>query len=224
MTGPLAAVLLTVALAVVAVLVVIRFTKRLVLRALAAVIALVVGYFGVTFVQVWATSHRNDPVQAQAIIVLGAAQYNGVPSPALENRLSHAYALWKAGLAPVIVTTGGRQPGDTYTEATAGYDWLTAKGVPGSAILKEVQGHTTYESMAAAAAFLRQRGMTKVLLVSDDYHNARLLAIAHEVHLSAHVAPAPDHRSNATELRQLARETVAVSVGRVIGFRRLDDR
>lgn len=218
------AIVVTLVVVAVVVLVVLRLTSRLLLRIATGLVTLVIAYSGVTFVQVWAVSHRNAPVQSQAIIVLGAAQYNGRPSPVLENRLAHAYQLWKQKLAPIIVTTGGRQPGDRYTEGTTGYDYLRTQGVPDADILKEVSGGSTYEELAAAVTFLRPRGITKVILVSDDYHNERLLAIAHEVHLDATVSPAPDHRSTLDELHQLGRETVAVGVGRVIGFRRLDNR
>lgn len=224
MSGALAAFLITLAIVAVVVIIVVRFTGRLLLRVLSALVALVVVYFGVTFVQVWAESHRDDQVKTQAIVVLGAAQYNGKPSPALQARLAHAYELWRDGWAPLVVVTGGRRPGDRYTEATSGYDYLRARGVPDSAILKEVQGGSTYESLAASARFLRARGMHTVLLVSDDYHSARLLAIAGEVDLRAYVSPAPDHRSRASELHQLGRETVAVGFGRLVGFRRLDQR
>ncbi|HVX17508.1 MAG TPA: YdcF family protein [Acidimicrobiales bacterium] len=224
MSGPLAALLFTLIIGAAGLFVVARFTKRLVLRLVAAFMALVVGYFGVTFLQVWGDSYRVDHGNAQAIVVLGAAQYNGRPSPDLAARLEHALALWRQGVAPIIVVTGGRQPGDRYTEATTGYDYLRARGVPDTKILKEVNGGSTYESLAASAGFLRPRGITKVMLVSDDYHSARLLAIAHEVHLTAQVSPAPDQRSTAAELHQLGRETVALGIGRVIGFRRLDNR
>ena len=108
-----------------------------------------------------ATSHRDDTpnaqaAKAQAIIVLGAAQYDGVPSPVLKARLDHALELYRWKIAPIIVVTGGRQPGDRFTEATAGYDYLRDLGVPDSAIRKEVHGSTTWESLRAASTFLEE--------------------------------------------------------------------
>ncbi len=186
-------------------------------------------YVAFTFAQVVSTSHRDDApgpgtAHAGAIIVLGAAQYNGRPSPVLKARLDHALELYRWGLAPVIVTTGGRQPGDKFTEATTGYDYLRAHGVPDSAIRKEVTGGSTWESMRAASTFLHAEGIHDVLLVSDDYHSKRLLEIAGEVNLRARVSPSPLHVHGANKLRALARETVAVSIGRIVGFHALDHR
>lgn len=195
-----------------------------VLVGLGAVVLLVLVYFGVTLVQVWRASYRDDPARSGAIVVMGAAQYNGTPSPILKARLDHGLELWRDKLAPYIVVTGGREAGDRFTEATTGYDYLRARGVPDSAILKEVQGASTYESLAASAQFLKTKGVSEVVLVSDSYHNERLLAIAREVGLHAHVSPAPDGLSATTRLRYYLRESVAVSVGRIVGFRRLDHR
>lgn len=193
-----------------------------VVAGLLALVVLIAGYFWVTFAQVWALSHRDDPHPAGAIVVLGAAQYNGRPSPVLQARLDQGLALWHRSVAPFIVVTGGKRPGDRYTEATSGYDYLRAHGVPDTAILEEVQGSSTYESLAASARFLKLRSITSAVLVSDSYHNARLLAIAHEVGLKAYVSPSRDRLSHTTEFHQLLRETMALSVGRIIGFRRLD--
>ena len=193
------------------------------------VVACIVLYFGFTFAQVVSTAHRDDApnsgaVHTQAIIVLGAAQYNGRPSPVLKARLDQALKLYRWGLAPVLVTTGGRQPGDKFTEATTGYDYFRARGVPDSAIRKEVNGGTTWESLQAAARFLRAEGITHVILVSDGYHSKRLLEIAGEVHLSARVSPASERLSASLRLRYYMRESVAVSLGRIIGFHALDHR
>lgn len=200
-----------------------RWLRRT-LWALLAVFVVLVGYVGFTFFQVWTTSHRRDAHPAQAIIVMGAAQYNGVPSPVLRARLQQALDLYNKKLAPLIVVTGGRQPGDRYTEATAGYDWLRARGVPDSAILKEVNGGSSWEELEAAARFLRERGIDDVLVVSDSYHSFRLLQIAGEVHLHARVAPTTEHLPAATRARYLLRETAAVAIGRIVGYHALDRR
>lgn len=195
---------------------------RWLFRFAALIVVVLVAYVGVTFVQVWDASRQDEATAAQAIVVLGAAQYNGRPSPDLRARLDHAYDLWNRRLAPTIVVTGGRQPGDRFTEATASADYLIERGVPDGAILREVTGRTTWESLAAASRFLHERGMTKVLLVSDPFHSARLVAIAHELDLRAYVSPTRTSPiRGVAALEYLGRETAAMAAGRIVGFRRL---
>lgn len=181
-------------------------------------VVLVVGYVGGTFVQVWQASGRDGARQAGAIVVLGAAQYNGRPSPVLQNRLDHALDLYDRGLAPRIVVTGGRRDGDRFTEATTGYNYLRAQGVPDGAIRKEVQGRTTYESVAAVARFLRTENVDDVILVSGPAHTKRLSGIARDVRLHAAISPSEGSPTG----QALVRETLAVSAGRLIGYRRLE--
>lgn len=194
-----------------------RWRRRL-LRTIGVVLLLVVAYLAVTFIQVWRASSRDGAQSADAIVVLGAAQYDGEPSPVLEARLQRALELYEGGLAPVIVVTGGRQQGDRFTEATTGYNWLVAEGVPGEAIEKEVQGRSTYESLAATARFLRDEDVMEVVLVTDGYHALRVSGIAREVGLAPHVSGVD---MDGPTIAQLSRETAAVSVGRIIGYRRL---
>ncbi|MCU1499929.1 MAG: YdcF family protein [Acidimicrobiales bacterium] len=194
-----------------------RRRRRWVRGALAVVVVMAVYVTG-TFIQVWQASGRDGQRRAEAIVVLGAAQYDGRPSPALEGRLDHALALYRRGLAPLIVVTGGRQQGDRFTEATAGYNYLRNRGVPDRVILKEVQGRTTYESLAAVARFLDAKGIDDVLLVSGPAHTKRLSGIAGQVGLRAAVSPA----DGTADGRTLLRETIAVSAGRLIGYRRLE--
>lgn len=209
-----------------------RSKRRWLRRTLIAVLVLGVlgvGYFGFTLAQVVSMTNRDDvpsahAAKAQAIIVLGAAQYDGRPSPVLKARLEHALTLYRWGIAPVIVVTGGRQPGDRFTEATAGYDFMRAHGVPDAAILREVHGNTTWESMRAASTFLKERGISQVVLVSDGYHSKRLLEIAGEVGLDARVSPSRETLSGTSRLRAQVREAVAVSIGRITGFHALDRR
>jgi uncharacterized SAM-binding protein YcdF (DUF218 family) len=115
-----------------------------------------------------------------AIVVLGAAQYNGRPSPVLAARLDHAIALYKDGLAPYLVTTGGKLQGDRYTEAQAGYRYAVARGVPASAILMETTGSDTLESMMNVKALFDARGLHTALFVSDRSHMLRVLRIAQD--------------------------------------------
>ncbi len=179
-------------------------------------------YLTVTFAQVWLAARKDEARPAQAIIVLGSAQYNGTPSPDLKARLDHAYDLWKRGLAPTLVVTGGRQSGDLFTEATAEANYLLKRGVPDSSILREVKGRDTWDSLAAAAAFLKQRGIRRVLLVSDPFHDARIAAIAGELGLSAYVSPTRTSPiKGVNNLEHLGKEAVEMALGRIIGFRRL---
>lgn len=189
-----------------------------------AVLALLlIVYVGVTFVQVWQASRQDHAKPAQAIIVLGAAQYDGRPSSVLAARLDHAHALYDAGLAPLIVVTGGSQPGDRFTEAEASANYLMARGVPGGAIERETTSANTYNELAASARFLGERGIDTVILVSDPFHAYRIGAIADEVGLHAYVSPTDSSPvSGFAELRALFRETLAVSIGRIIGYGEAD--
>ena len=129
-------------------------------------VGLVAAYLAGTFLQVWFAAGRDDaPKRAEAIVVLGAAQYNGRPSPVLRARLDHALMLYRAGVAPMIIVTGGRQPGDRTTEASASASYLMAHGVPDARLRREVQGTNTWESLAATARFLRRDGVRDVVLV-----------------------------------------------------------
>jgi uncharacterized SAM-binding protein YcdF (DUF218 family) len=191
---------------------------RLGLRVVAGLAAAAVLYLVITFVQVWQAAGRDEAAPAEAIVVLGAAQYDGEPSPVLANRLDHAAELFDQGIAPLIVVTGGRQEGDRFTEAEAGANYLSSvHGIPGSAIERETTGGNSWESLASAARFLRDDGITEVVLVSDPYHAMRIDGIAAELGLDAVVSPA----GGSSSFGELARETAAVAVGRIIGYDRL---
>lgn len=197
-----------------------RLVRIAVRVGLLAVVGVVL-YVGVTFAQVWNASTQDHQEPAEAIVVLGAAQYDGTPSPVLRARLEHAIDLYGAQVAPIVVVTGGKQPGDRFTEAAASFAYLRANGVPEAAILREEQGANTWEQLAAATRELRSRGMSSAVLVSDDYHAYRLDRIAQELGLSAQVSPVDPGLSTGGRVRAMARETAAVAVGRIIGFRRL---
>jgi len=193
------------------------------LRVLTVVALLAATYLAVTFGQVWRTSSRDQARPADAIIVLGAAQYGGEPSPVFAARLDHAAELYLRGLAPIVVVTGGRQPGDTSSEAGTADRYLQRAGVPAAALQLEVDATTTHQSLAASARFLLAEGRDDVILVSDGWHLERAAQIAGAVGLNPLPSPAPaSPYSTAAALRQMARESLAVGVGRVIGWRRLD--
>jgi uncharacterized SAM-binding protein YcdF (DUF218 family) len=179
-------------------------------------------YFGVTFVQVWQTSRRDEARPAQAVIVLGAAQYDGRPSPVLRARLDHAADLYRRRIAPLVVVTGGKIEGDRFTESAASANYLHTKGVPDEAILREVQGRTSWQSLAASARFLKERGIRDVVLVSDPFHAARIKGIASELGFKAAASPTRTSPiQGLSEFRHMVTETAQVGIARVIGFRRL---
>ncbi len=191
-------------------------------RLVAVVVLAVLVYLLVTLGQVWHSSRLNQARPVQAIVVLGAAQYNGMPSPDLKARLNHAYTLWSQHLATTVVVTGGRQPGDPYTEAGSGADYLAGKGVPQTDILREVSGRDSWQSLAAASNFLKQRHIVRVLLVSDPFHDKRISLMADELGLTPYVSPTRTSpiKGNAV-IPYFVKETGEVAVGRIIGFRRL---
>ncbi|MFM9107406.1 MAG: YdcF family protein [Chloroflexota bacterium] len=128
---------------------------------------------------------------ADAIVVLGTAQWNGYPGPVLRARLDHALGLYWQGLAPVIVVTGGRMQGDQYTEAEAAQAYLLEAGVPAQAILLENAGRDSWESMQAVSGIARDYGLSRLLLVSDGFHLFRLKLMARDLGLDALASPAP---------------------------------
>ena len=135
---------------------------------------------------------HNDQTRAVgAVVVLGAAQYDGKPSPVLRARLDHAVALWRAGYAPWLIVTGGRGTGDTTSEAAVSRRYAVQRGVPAAAILLESEGRTTSQSMSGVAALMRTRGRRDVLLVSDPFHMLRLVILARRHGLDPFASPTP---------------------------------
>src|ERR1700686_200506 len=138
-------------------------------------------------VLVW--SSRDEARPAQAIVVLGAAQYAGKPSPVLRARLDHALDLWNRHLAALLILTGGTGAGDTTSEAAVGRTYARKHGVPDSAILVENEGRTTSESMRAVAGMLEVRGLQTALLVSDPFHMLRLRILARRFGFTPYTSP-----------------------------------
>ncbi len=194
---------------------------RLLFKLGVTALAVLILYLGVTFAQVWMAARDDQARPAQAIVVFGTAQFNGRPSPVLAARLDHAVELYRRKLAPVIVVTGGGQPGDRVTEATASADYLLRQGVPDEDVLREVSGTSSWQSLAAAANFLDERDIDDVLLVSDPFHSLRIRAMASELGLEGRSSPTRTSPIRGmSEAQYMARETVAVAVGRIVGFRR----
>jgi len=137
----------------------------------------------------WERHDQSRPVGA--IVVLGAAQYVGRPSPVLRARLDHAIALWRRGLAPIMIVTGGTGRGDTTSEAAVSQRYVVQHGVPVQAVLLETEGRTTSESMAGVSALMGGQGRRDVLLVSDPFHMLRLTIIARRHGLEPFASPTP---------------------------------
>ena len=195
-----------------------RLARRLVTLFVLGVIV----YLVVTAVQVVSASRRDERPRSDAIVVLGAAQYNGRPSPVLAARLRHARVLYGDKVAPVVVVTGGKGTGDSKSEAAVSADYLIRRGVPDTAILREVAGLNSWQSLASAANELRKRGWSRVVLVSDPFHSARIEAIADELGLEASVSPTRTSPIKGTvEITHFGRETGNVALGRLFGFRRM---
>ena len=176
-------------------------------------------YLLISLLDVWWAASRQTESSASAAVVLGAAQYNGEPSGVLKARLDTAADLWTDNRVELVVVTGGGQAADVTTEAKTGYDYLReVAGMSDEELRLEVQGSSTYESLAAVARFLEREGIVDVILVTDPYHARRSQLVAEEVGLDAAVYST----GTPLTLDRLARETLAVAAGRIISFRRLD--
>jgi uncharacterized SAM-binding protein YcdF (DUF218 family) len=159
-------------------------------RLIALVVFVVLGYFAVTTALVTATMARDERDRADAIVVLGAAQYNGSPSPVYRARLDHALDLWRSGVAPMMVFTGGRGvPGERFSEGGAGRQWAIDHGVPANRILIEESSRSTYENLRGVRKLLAPRRMHRIVLVSDPYHMFRAVEQARDVGLVAQPSP-----------------------------------
>lgn len=191
-------------------------------RRVAYVVVGVLGsYFVVNLWLVYRTGNSDQARPVDAIVVLGAAQYDGRPSPVLAARLDHVVQLWEDGYAPLVVTTGGNRPGDRFTEAEASAAYLEDRGVPTDAIV-QVGGNNSYDSLVAARDELHARGLDSVLLVSDPYHALRTRLVSQELGLTAYVSPTRTSPVQGSDvLWHELKEAAGISLGRIIGFDRL---
>ena len=164
---------------------VLRTVLELLLGAILAGVALL----WYTALQITAQGERDERQPADAIVVLGAAQFNGRPSDVFEARLQHAVALWKDGVAEYLVVTGGKLPADRTTEAAAAQQWAIANGVPRSAILAEDSGRTTLESLENVRSIFRREGLQTAVFVSDETHMLRVLRMASDLGMTAWGSP-----------------------------------
>jgi uncharacterized SAM-binding protein YcdF (DUF218 family) len=155
-------------------------------------------------------SQRDDTTPTDAIVVLGAAQFWGKPSPVLEARLGHAQSLYADDVAPRIITVGGKQPGDNTTEAQAGKSWLAGNGVPRSSVVAVREGSDTLTSLTAVAELMAEKGWTSATIVTDPAHEARSLAMARALGIEAHGSPTQEGSGTSVTLDYVARETAGL--------------
>lgn len=187
--------------------------KRIV-KVVALVVAVLLAYPGWLAFRIWQQSHDDEQHSADAIVVLGAAQYNGDPSPIFKARLNHAAFLYDLGMSETVIVTGGKQPGDNFTEAQAGNRYLAeGKGVPSDSIT-EVGGNTTWESLQEVAEIGEERELDSLLLVSDPLHGYRIKTMAHDLGFEdAYSSPASYlnvNRSRLTKAKELVHEVASM--------------
>jgi len=195
---------------------------KLALKIAGGVLAVILLYFLVTLVQVWLTSRDYDPHPAGAILVMGAAQYDGVPSPDLKARLDEALSLYRKGYADLIVVTGGKAPGDAFTEAQSGARFLEREGVPASGIV-QAGGDNTYENVEGAVAALSAHKTRVVLVTTDPFHEDRSMAIASDMDLVPSPTPTlASPISGWSRVPYFMKEAVGVGLGRIIGYNHLE--
>jgi vancomycin permeability regulator SanA len=198
---------------------------RWVRRSLCLLIALVVGTPLVTGIAVWYVAREDVRTHSDAILVLGAAQFNGRPSAVLEWRLEHALKLYREGVAPAIVTVGGNQPGDTYTEAGTGKAWLNQHGVPNSHLVAVRSGSDTLQSMVAVGREYRRLGWHSAVIVTDPWHALRSRTMARDNGITAVTSPTrsgPTVGSRDTQFHYIVRETGGYLYYMLIGRRHAD--
>ncbi|HUR95747.1 MAG TPA: YdcF family protein [Gemmatimonadales bacterium] len=188
---------------------------RVLRQALVLLVLAAASVYTVSLIMVLIVSQQDQRQPVDAIIVLGAAQYNGRPSPVLRARLDHALALYRDGQSPVVIVTGGIGRGDTTSEAVVGRRYLMAHGVPGDAVVAQSEGRNTRASMNAVTRWLRSRGLRRVLLVSDPFHMFRLRLEARRTSLEAYTSPtesSPISDNPVLELRYLLAEGFKIPI------------
>jgi uncharacterized SAM-binding protein YcdF (DUF218 family) len=197
-------------------------TRRSVLPVLVLVVALVVVPIGASAVAVWRAAHTDEASEvdrADVILVLGAAQYGGVPSPIFRGRLDHGALLYQGGFADRIMVLGAGQKGDETTEAEAGARYLVDHGVPEGSVHRSPVGRSTFQSLRGAADQMRAQDLDSAFLVSDPWHNLRMRRMARDLGIEGYVS-ATWHsaaESQYTRFQGYARETFAYLYYRAFG-------
>lgn len=177
-------------------------------------------------IRIAAQGDRDEQRPADAIVVLGAAQFNGTPGGVFEARLQHAVDLYKAGVADVLIVTGGKLPADRTTEAASARKWAIAHGVPASAILGENQGRNTLESLEAVAEIMRTNNLRSAVFVSDETHMLRVLRMASDQGIVAFGSPtriSPTDLDESRRRKAMLHEVAGLLAYYVGGGRLIDD-
>lgn len=193
-----------------------RLVGRLVAALVLAAFLLVASTAGA----IWWTARQDARPTSDAIVVLGSAQYNGVPSSIFEARLEHALRLYSDGVAQVIVTVGGKAAGDQFTEAEAGRDYLADAGVPAESLLAVPEGVDTLESMRSVSRVFDEQGWGSAVLVTDPWHAMRTERMAEDAGIESTSSPTrqgPSVYSRTTQARYILRETAAYLLYRATG-------
>ena len=187
-------------------------------RVLVGLLVLVLAYFAVSTTLVARWMGKDERPQVDAIVVLGAAQYDGRPSAIYQARLEHAVDLWSDGVAPLLVFTGGKEPGDRFTEGGSGARWALARGVPEEAVLTEEQSRTTYQNLAGAKRALERHnpdgGRRRIVVVSDPFHMFRAVRQAADLGMDAYPSPTRTSPLSASRLKLtelVLREDLAIA-------------
>lgn len=171
---------------------------------------IVLGVCGFFFFQIWACAQSDSNEKVDAIVVLGAAEYDGRPSPVFAARLDHALGLFKQNIAPVVITTGGKFPGETQSEGAVGKGYLARKGIPLQKIFAEENSLTTKQNLARVAEIMEEKKLTSVVLVSDPFHMYRAKLIAKDLGLTVSTSPtqtSPISKNIILEIKYMLRET-----------------
>ena len=187
------------------------FFFKLLRRSISILLLLIVIIPLFVALQIWSTASNSVPKKSDAIVVLGAAQFNGRPTPVLQKRINEAYRIYFAGFAPRIITVGGGAPGDASTEAAASYNSLVMKKVSKRDLFKVPIGRDTMTSTLAYIALMKLQHWTSVIIVTDPFHCYRAMAMAKQVGITTSCAPAKSEEKllSTTGIRYLIRETGA---------------
>ncbi len=191
-----------------------RWAWQLVTVLVLGVLLVLVG----TAASVWWTARQDDRPDSDVIVVLGAAQFDGRPSSVFKARLQHARALYEDGVAPRVITVGGGRAGDRTTEAEAGADFLRERDV--GDVVPVAEGSNTLESMAAVEQLMIEQGWETAVLVTDPWHSLRTRTMARDAGIDAQTSPTragPSVRTRGTQIRYIARETLALIYYKVLG-------
>ncbi len=183
--------------------------SKTVRRLLLALVLSVLCVVGATAGRVWWVARQDQRPRSDAIVVMGASQFNGRPSTVFRARLLHARELFLQGVAPIVVTVGGSAPGDRYTEAEAGAMYLRERGVT---VLPVGEGRDSLQSLRAVQREFARRGWHTAVIVTDPWHCLRSRRMATDLGIDAHTSPVragPAVRDRSTEARYIARETAA---------------